>query len=78
MFLPYIIKLSQTVQELWPAQDVYFRGDNYTMKKVRVVFLIFDMSTGPPFHPYQILSNYLKQYGSNGLHKPEASGVITT
>ena len=28
--------------------------------------------------PLQILSNYLKQYGSYGLHKISASGEITT
>ena len=31
--LPNIIKLSQTVWELWPAQDFGFRGDNYITKK---------------------------------------------
>ena len=35
--LPNIIILSQTVWELWPAQDFLFRGDNYIRKKVRVV-----------------------------------------
>ena len=35
--LPNIIKLSQTVWRLWPAQDLCFRGDNYIMKTVRVV-----------------------------------------
>ena len=34
--LPNIIKLSQTVWELWPAQDFGFRGDNYITKIVRV------------------------------------------
>ena len=46
--------------------------------KVRVVSLASDMPTGPPLHPYQILVNYLKQYGSYGLHKISASGEITT
>ena len=32
--LPNIIKLSQTVWELWPAQDFGFKGDNYIMKTV--------------------------------------------
>ena len=41
----------------------------------RVVSLTQDMPTGPPLHPYQI--NYLKQYGSYGLHKILASGEIT-
>ena len=37
-----------------------------------------DMPTGPPLHPYQILSNYIKQYGSCGLHMILASGEINT
>ena len=55
-----------------------FRGDNYIINKVRVVSLARDMPIGPPLHPYQILSNYIKQYGSYGLHKISASGEITT
>ena len=47
------------------------------MNKVRVVSLARDMPTGPPLHPYQILSNYLKQYGSYGLQKISASGERT-
>ena len=47
-------------------------------KKVRVVSLVCDVATGPPLHPHQILSNYLKQYGSYGLYKIFASGEITT
>ena len=30
--LPNMIKLSQTMWELWPAKDFGFRGDNYIMK----------------------------------------------
>ena len=56
-----------------------FRGDNSIMeKKVKVVSLACDTPTGPPLHLYQILSYYLKQYGSYGLHKISASGEITT
>ena len=55
-----------------------FRGDNYITNIVRVVSLACDTPTGPLFHPNQILSNYLKQYGSYGLHKSLASGEITT
>ena len=36
-----------------------FRGDNYITNKVRVVSLAQDTPTGPPLHPYQVLSNYL-------------------
>ena len=46
--------------------------------KVRVVSLAHGMPTVPPLHPYQILSHYLKQYGSYGLHKISASADITT
>ena len=49
--------------------DNCFRGDNFIMKKARVVSLAHDMPTGPPLPPPQILSNYLKQYGSYGLHR---------
>ena len=58
--LPKIIKLPQTVWELWPAQDFGFRGDNYLMKTVRVVSLACDAPTGPPLHSYQILSKYVQ------------------
>ena len=44
------------------------------MNKVRVVSLAHNTPTGPSLYPYQILSNYLKQYGSYGLHKISASG----
>ena len=47
-------------------------------KRVRVVSLASDTPTGPPLHLYQILSYYLKQYGSSGLHKILALGEITT
>ena len=126
-----MIKLSQSVWELWPAEDFGFRGDTYIMKtarvvslardrptvllyiptkyyqsmskdikgmertrmrlqyfcfrgdnyiknKVRVVSLAWNMHTDPPLYPYQNLSNYLKQYGSYGLHKISVSGEITT
>ena len=50
----------------------------YIMNDVKVVSLGSDIPTGPPIHPYQILSNNLKQYGSYGLHKISVSGEITT
>ena len=45
---------------------------------MRVVSLACDTPTGPPLHFYQILSYYLKKYGSYGLHEISASGKITT
>ena len=81
LFLPIIIKIYLRVSKLWSAQGyVYrfcFRGDNYIMKKVRVVSLARNKPSGPSLHPYQI-PNYLKQYGSYGLHKTLALGKITT
>ena len=56
------------LQFLLPARQLYITN------KVRVVSLACNMPTGPSLHPYQILSNYLKQYGSYGLHKILASG----
>ena len=52
-----MIKLS--LWELWPAEDFSFRGNNYTLKTVRVVSLASDTPTGPPLHFYQILSKYV-------------------
>ena len=57
--LPNIIILSQTVWELWPAQDFSFRGDNYKTKKRRVVSLAWDMPTVQYQCLYQILSKYV-------------------
>ena len=52
MALPYLIKLSQIVWALWPAQDFCFRGDNYINKKVRVLSLARKLPTSPPLHPF--------------------------
>ena len=57
--LPNMIKLSQILWELWPAEDFGFRGDNYIMKTVRVISLARDMPTDSPLHSYQILSRYV-------------------
>ena len=75
--LPNIIKLSQTVWELWPAQDFRFRGDNYITKTVRVVTLARNIPTGPLLQFYQTLSKYVLGYQSYGLHKTSASGERT-
>ena len=81
-FLPNFIKICLSVSKLWSVQgcisNFYLVGDNYIIKKPRVVSLVRDTTTGPPLHPYQILSNNLKQYWSYGLHKISASGPITT
>ena len=66
IYVPTIYyQITQTVWELWPAQDFCFRGDKYITMKKRVVSFAGDIPTGPRFHPYQILSSYLKHYGSN-------------
>ena len=50
-------KLSQTVWELRPAQDIGFRGDKYVKKKVIVVSLAHGTSSGP-YKYYQNISNH--------------------
>ena len=67
--LPNIIKLSQTVWELRPADYFSFRGDNYITKTVRVVSLACNMLIGPPSYSYQILSKYVHGYQSYGANK---------
>ena len=56
--------------------DFCFMGDNYIMKKVRVVSLAGDMPTGPTLHLHQI-SNYLTVWDL-GLHKILASREKST
>ena len=67
--LPNIIKLSQIVWELCPAQDFGFWGDNYITKTVRVVSLARDMPTGAPLIPtkyYQNMSKVSKLWSAQG------------
>ena len=74
-----IIKLSQIVWELWPAQDFGFRGDNYIRKTVRVVFLARNTHTGPPLHSYQTLpsmSEGIKVMERTRMSTISASGEI--
>ena len=56
MSLPNIFKLSQTIWELWPAQDFCFRGYEYIEKKVRVVSLLCYIPAGT----YLCLPNIIK------------------
>ena len=63
MYLPNIIKLSQTVLELWPAQDFDFRGDKYIIKKVRVVYLATYTPTVLLFIPTKYENNPVKNKG---------------
>ena len=60
--LPKYVKGYQSYGMHKDDYNFCFRGDNYITNKVRVVSLARDMPTGPPLYPYQILSNYLKQY----------------
>ena len=62
--LPKYVKGYQSYGMHKDEYNFCFRGDKYITNKVRVVSFAYDMPTGPPLHPYQILSNYLKQYGS--------------
>ena len=58
MILLKIIKLSQTVWELWPAKDFGIRGDNNGESEST---LEHDMPTGPYLCLYQI-SKYFKPH----------------
>ena len=55
--LPNIIKLSQTIWELWPTQDFNFRGDNYITKKVRVISLARELPSVLLFIPTKYYQN---------------------
>ena len=46
--LSSIMIISQTVIELWPAQDFITMGDNSRMQSVRVVILVRDTPTQCP------------------------------
>ena len=59
MSLPKIIKLSQTLWELWPAQDFGIRGDDNGESEST---LEHDMPTGPYLCLYQILTKYFKPH----------------
>ena len=58
----------KVMERIKMSYNFCFRGENYITNIVRVVSLTYNTPTGPTFHPYQVLSNYLKQYGSYGLH----------
>ena len=53
-----------------------FRGDNQKRTKARVVFPACNTPTRTNIRSYQLLSKYLKQYGSYGQQKSLASGDI--
>ena len=72
MSLPKIIKLSQTVWELWPAQDFGIRGDNNGESEST---LQHDMPTGPYLCVYQI-SKYFKPH-TQGFSLEIYSGEVT-
>ena len=73
LFIPTkYIKLSQTVWELWPANDFHFRGDNYITKTVRVVALARDTPTRPCLYFNQLLLNI-----SKGINVMERTRIAT-
>ena len=76
MFLPNIIKLSQTVWELWPEQDFGFRGVKYIKQKLSFLQapLLLDLIYEPTKY-CQIISH---SNGSYDLHKISISGEIST
>ena len=73
MSLPKIIKSSQTVWEIWPAQDFGIRRDNNGESEST---LEHDMPTGPYLCLYQILSKYFKPH-TQGFSLEIHSGEVT-
>ena len=63
--LPNIIKLSQTVWELWPAQDFGFRGDNLHNKEVRLSILHATRLLVLLYIPTKYYQNMSKGYGAH-------------
>ena len=82
MPVPNIIKIYQIIEKLWSAQEFGWEicsGEIIKKKnKARFVLLVCDTPTWLDISPYQILSNYLKQYEIYSLHKISFSGEITT
>ena len=64
MTLSNIVKLSETVWELWPAQDYDFSEDKYIMKNVRVAYWHMTRLLAVLFIPTKYESNPLKNKGS--------------
>ena len=62
-------QISQTVWELWPAQDFDFKEDKYITKNVRVASLARNSSSGPHLCLNQILSKYCKPLRSYQVQK---------
>ena len=73
MCQPKIIKLSQTLWELWPVQDFGIRGD-YNGESEST--LEHDMPSGPYLCLYQILSKYFKPH-AQGFSLEIHSGEVT-
>ena len=57
LFLPNIIKLSQTIWELWPAQDFGSRGDNCTDGVLKTFVCTMDPKHSTPLAPPLSLSS---------------------
>ena len=57
-----IMKKSQRVIELWPAQDFITMGGNSRMESVRVVILVRDTPTQCPIYSDEVSRKYLKRF----------------
>ena len=79
MPLPNIINIFQTIKKLWSAQEfgLEIRSEEITRdnRKQELSFLHATLLLDLIF---KILSNYLNQYGSYGLHKVSASVGISS
>ena len=80
---PNIIKLSQTVWELWPAQDFGFRGDKYIKQELSFLHatLLLDLIYVPTKY-YQIISNSMgvmacTRFWLQGRYKKESESCLS-
>ena len=64
--------------ELWSGQEFGFENTFTRDNKKKNNHFACETSTWPDLCPYPMFSKYLKQYGSNDLHKISASGDIST
>ena len=81
MPLQNIIKIFQTIKKLWRAQKFGLEicSGEVTRKRMEqeLIFLHAIQFLDLYSYMYNILSKFLKQYGTYGLHKISTSGVIT-
>ena len=71
-----MIKLSQTVWELWPAQEFGFRGNKYITKRVKVVSLVYDTTSDVSTNYFKIFQTIKKLWSAEEFGLEIRSGEI--